>query len=98
MKSSRKVIYEKRECLRAEVFKNLSYFFGSIVGIAIVKIFIYKESFMYYYGFKGLVTLISLLAALYFISTAITILEKLDLEINLKDKAIQKITGEEKKS
>lgn len=80
------IVYEKKECLRAEIFKNLAYFFGSIVGIAIVKIFIYKENLLYYFSPTGIMTLISLLAALYFIGTSIEILEKLDRKIHQRYK------------
>ena len=76
------IVYEKKECLRAEIFKNLAYFFASITGIAIVKVFVYRENPLYYFSTAGIMTLISFLAALHFIGVSIEILENLDKEIH----------------
>lgn len=87
----------RKECLRAEIFKNLAYFLASIFGIALIKVLIYKEDPLYYFSFVGIIISSSLLASVHFIGISIEILEDLDKEIYKKYIGKMKQTKEERK-
>ncbi len=90
MKNDYGVIYEKAQSFRADVFKNLAYFFASLAGFLLVRIFIYKENLLNYSDSKVIIIMTSLIVSLQLIGHSIEILQKLDEKIAEKKYQAQK--------
>ena len=72
------VIYKESGKLRAEVYKNIGYFFGSIFSLMVINVFVYKEDFLVYLNWRGLFAIISLGLAYYCIGIGVNILRNID--------------------
>jgi hypothetical protein len=77
------IIYKESEKLRAEAYKSIGYFFGSIVGLTVINIIVYGANIENYMNWKVLIILPSLYWAHYFIGIGVKILKAID-EVNSK--------------
>jgi hypothetical protein len=75
------IIYKEREKLRAEAYKNIGYFWGSISGLTIINIFVYGKEFSCYCNWTGIIILGSIFLSYYFVGIGAKILAKLDEDI-----------------
>lgn len=72
------IIYKESGKLRAETYKNIGYFCASIFGLMVINVTVYGENFSTYLSWKGILAIVSLYWAYYFVDIGVSILREID--------------------
>ena len=78
----KKVVYKNFEKQRAEMFKHISYFLFSIIGMAVVRMCFFGDDLSGYLGLGLILGIIIMTSAYLLLGVSFNILRNLDIDLS----------------